>query len=215
MSHENKEKAPNEKGNIEASTEDKFLLLNRSEEKNCTSFSPSTNIKKKFERNGETSAFSQSDIQVKREDSENFLNLSLLKQKYLNSNHIISRKKRVIINVGGERFETYRSTLKLLKESRLSNLSITNSDYDSNRKEFFFDRDPASFKAILNFYRTGKLHAPSTVCGNLFYDELSFWGIDERYIEPCCWTEYSTKRECNQMLKKVMRAYDEYGKVKT
>jgi hypothetical protein len=112
--------------------------------------------------------------------------------------------KRVVINVGGVRFETYKSTLKLINESRLANLTPTNSDYDPIRKEYFFDRDPASFQSILNYFRNGKLHAPNSICGNLFYDELSFWGIDERSIQACCWTSYSTKRECDEILKKIM-----------
>ena len=40
---------------------------------------------------------------------------------------------------------------------------------------------------ILNFYRTGKLHTPIDMCGPLFEEELNFWGIDEKQMEPCCW----------------------------
>lgn len=117
--------------------------------------------------------------------------------------------KRVIINVGGTRFETYRSTLRLLPETRLAQLSPTNSDFDSSRVEYFFDRDPASFAAILNYYRTGKLHVPNDVCGNLFYEELNFWGIGERSIQPCCWTTYSTKRDCDVIMQKVMDNFED------
>ncbi|KAK6041165.1 hypothetical protein COOONC_21330 [Cooperia oncophora] len=31
---------------------------------------------------------------------------------------------------------------------------------------------------ILNYYRTGKLHYPTNVCGPLFEEELEFWGLD-------------------------------------
>jgi hypothetical protein len=120
---------------------------------------------------------------------------------------------RIVINVGGVRFETYKSTLDLISESRLANLTLTNSDYDPARKEYFFDRDPASFHAILNYFRTGKLHAPNTVCGNLFYDELNYWGIDERSIQACCWTTYSAKRECDAILKKFVDKFESEGKV--
>lgn len=116
--------------------------------------------------------------------------------------------KRITINVGGTRFETYRTTLKLLPESRLAQMTPTNSDFDSTRMEYFFDRDPVSFSAILNYYRTGKLHVPN-VCGNLFYEELNFWGIGERSIQPCCWTTYSTKRDCDEILQKVMDDFEE------
>lgn len=117
--------------------------------------------------------------------------------------------KRIVINVGGTRFETYRSTLRLLPESRLAQLSPTNSDFDSTRVEYFFDRDPSSFAAILNYYRTGKLHVPNDVCGNLFFEELNFWGIGELSIQPCCWTTYSTKRDCDEILRKVMDDFED------
>lgn len=118
-------------------------------------------------------------------------------------------KKRIVINVGGVRFETYKTTLSLIDDTRLACLNETNSDYDSIRNEFFFDRDPNSFLAILNYLRTGKLHAPQDVCGNLFYEELDFWGITERSIQPCCWTNYSSKRECDDLLKKLMDEFKE------
>jgi len=56
-------------------------------------------------------------------------------------------------------------------------MSEQNSDYDPIQNEYFFDRDPDSFQAILNYFRTGKLHAPSELCGNLFYEELEFRGM--------------------------------------
>jgi hypothetical protein len=140
-----------------------------------------------------------SKILIKKTGSENWLST---KRDFKQHNH--SQSKRVVINVGGVRFETYKSTLKLINESRLANLTPTNSDYDPIRKEYFFDRDPASFQSILNYFRNGKLHAPNAICGNLFYDELNFWGIDERSIQACCWTSYSTKRECDEILKKIM-----------
>lgn len=41
------------------------------------------------------------------------------------------------------------------------------------------------------FYRTGKLHYPSDVCGPLFEEELEFWGLDANQVEPCCWMTYT------------------------
>lgn len=32
------------------------------------------------------------------------------------------------------------------------------------------------FAQVLNYYRTGKLHYPTDVCGPLFEEELEFWG---------------------------------------
>ena len=75
-------------------------------------------------------------------------------------------------------------------------------------KEYFFDRDPNSFVAIMNYYRTGYLHTPKNVCGNMFCEELKFWGIDELEINPCCWTGYSAELDCNQVLDKVIGKID-------
>ena len=46
--------------------------------------------------------------------------------------------------------------LPLPKIKKILSLSSTCSRPDN---EFFFDRHPRSFKTILNYYRTGRLHA--------------------------------------------------------
>ena len=138
-----------------------------------------------------------------------------------------SENRRVTLNIGGQIFQTYINTLLLFGDSRLSNLSKTNSNYDSLKKvthkmfwlmnynfnnylftnfeEFFFDRDPNSFQAILNYYRSGHLHTPQHTCANLFHEELEYWGIAEQEIQPCCWTGYHIRRDCNQVFNKVIR----------
>ena len=86
-------------------------------------------------------------------------------------------ENRIILNVGGFRFETYRTTLKKIPATRLSRLTEALANYDPVLNEFFFDRHPGVFAQILNYYRTGKLHYPTNVCGPLFEEELEFWGI--------------------------------------
>jgi len=44
--------------------------------------------------------------------------------------------KRIRLNIGGQIFITYKSTLKLMTQSRLANLTETNSDYDRVKKVF-------------------------------------------------------------------------------
>uniref|UniRef100_A0A3B3SV98 Potassium voltage-gated channel subfamily C member 4 n=1 Tax=Paramormyrops kingsleyae TaxID=1676925 RepID=A0A3B3SV98_9TELE len=114
---------------------------------------------------------------------------------------------KIVINVGGIRHETYKSTLKNLPGTRLAWLaessSRRNSDVDPSQgrtHEFFFDRHPVIFTYVLNYYRTGKLHCPANLCGPLFEEELAFWGIDETDVEPCCWMSYRQHRDAEEAL---------------
>ena len=108
---------------------------------------------------------------------------------------------RIVINVGGYKHETHLSTLRNFPDTRLSWMAENpstkgcHSPDDGNPVEYFFDRHPGVFVHILNYYRTGKLHCPSDVCGPLFEEELNFWGIDELQMEPCCWSTYTRHRD--------------------
>uniref|UniRef100_T1KVJ6 Potassium channel tetramerisation-type BTB domain-containing protein n=1 Tax=Tetranychus urticae TaxID=32264 RepID=T1KVJ6_TETUR len=46
---------------------------------------------------------------------------------------------RVILNVGGIRFETYRTTLRKIPATRLSRLTEQLANYDPILNEYFFD----------------------------------------------------------------------------
>lgn len=94
----------------------------------------------------------------------------------------IQDSNRVTLNVGGIRFETYKSTLRKIPATRLSRLTEALANYDPLLNEYFFDRHPGVFAQILNYYRTGKLHYPTNVCGPLFEEELEFWGLDANQV---------------------------------
>jgi|SRR6218665_484960 len=91
-------------------------------------------------------------------------------------------ENRVVLNVGGIRHETYKATLKKIPATRLSRLTDALANYDPVLNEYFFDRHPGVFAQILNYYRTGKLHYPTDVCGPLFEEELEFWGLDSNQV---------------------------------
>ncbi|KAF7636617.1 BTB domain-containing protein [Meloidogyne graminicola] len=105
-------------------------------------------------------------------------------------------ENRIILNVGGIRHETY--ILKKIPATRLSRLTPNLSNYDNLRNEYFFDRNSSTFEMILNYYRTGKLHYPTNVCGPLFEEELEFWGLDSNQVEPCCWMTYTKYRHLKE-----------------
>ncbi|XP_065092312.1 potassium voltage-gated channel protein Shaw-like [Ochlerotatus camptorhynchus] len=114
--------------------------------------------------------------------------------------HAMDGENRIILNVGGIRYETYKATLKKIPATRLSRLTEALANYDPVLNEYFFDRHPGVFAQVLNYYRTGKLHYPTDVCGPLFEEELEFWGLDSNQVEPCCWSTYSVHRDTQSTL---------------
>ena len=52
----------------------------------------------------------------------------------------------VIFNIGGVKFETFRSTLLKQPESFLADPSFLSRYYRPQQGEYFFDRDPDMFK---------------------------------------------------------------------
>lgn len=97
---------------------------------------------------------------------------------------------KVIIDIGGTRFVTKKSTLLTVPNTRLSDLLLTeNCDKDS--PEFYFDRNPFLFQNILDYYRSGTLHLPQNLCGMAIQAELEFWGLHEAHISSCCWHTFT------------------------
>ena len=90
------------------------------------------------------------------------------------------QEERVVLNVGGTRFETFKTTLLKFPDSLLGTmLSARNSSLLKldEHKELFFDRDPQAFACILNFYRTGKLRLFSGVTADVLEEEAIFWQL--------------------------------------
>ena len=115
------------------------------------------------------------------------------------------KNKRVKINVGGEVHEPFASTLRNIPDSPLAWILDDDYkkalDYETENGELFFDRHPAMFAQVLDYFQTGKLHYPRNVCGPMFEEELRFWGIEEQQMECCCWHDYTRHRITQEHLK--------------
>lgn len=106
-----------------------------------------------------------------------------------------SHARHVIINVGGCRVRLAWAALARCPLARLERLSACRGrdellrvcdDYDVSCDEFFFDRSPCAFRAIVALLHAGKLRLLRGPCALAFRDELAYWGIDETRLERCC-----------------------------
>ncbi|GAM27711.1 hypothetical protein SAMD00019534_108870, partial [Acytostelium subglobosum LB1] len=105
-----------------------------------------------------------------------------LNDKIHNLHLLKEREHRIVLNVGGRRFETYKSTfanhpttlLGVMFSERNSHLLCP----DANG-EFFFDRSPALFEAVLDFYRssTGEIEPPQPYTWKQLQKEIDYFQL--------------------------------------
>uniref|UniRef100_A0A8C2B6G8 Si:ch73-334d15.4 n=1 Tax=Cyprinus carpio TaxID=7962 RepID=A0A8C2B6G8_CYPCA len=107
--------------------------------------------------------------------------------------------EKIVINVGGVKHETHTRTLMALPGSRLANLV----DTDMPPSELFFDRNPEVFAHVLQYYRSGKLHCPTNLCGLLLEEEFAFWGVSGTDVEPCCWATFQHNKDTVEALAQI------------
>ena len=103
--------------------------------------------------------------------------------KWLHSDmHLLGMtQERITINVSGLRFETYESTLARYPDTLLGCPMKRGQYYDSQRREYFFDRNRKAFDAILFYYQSyGRISKPDNVTEKQFVSELAFFGIGKK-----------------------------------
>ncbi|XP_060560794.1 pre-mRNA-splicing factor CWC22 homolog [Ruditapes philippinarum] len=66
-----------------------------------------------------------------------------------------TQKERIILNIGGQKFETSRVTLTKDPNSLLAKIVSPEGMTPRYGNQYFIDRDPAHFRFILNFLRNG------------------------------------------------------------
>ena len=96
------------------------------------------------------------------------------------------------ISIRGVVYEVDIHSLKIAPNSKLCKLGekwsnhYLNHSGSNKRRAFYLNQNPAIFHCILDYYKTGKLHLPDGLCGHQLKRELSFWGLGENVIAPCC-----------------------------
>lgn len=128
---------------------------------------------------------------------------------------MINAGDTVTFCIGGRVFVTRRATLYRLPDSRLYMIAnraeseTANGMVNKESPVYFFDRDPEIFRFVLDYYRTGELHLPSSICGPFVRKELIFWGIDESLIGACCMPAYMRYDEEKRTKKTLFRDFFE------
>ena len=102
-----------------------------------------------------------------------------------NDNHANKRQRtdavhdsRVVVNVGGKLFPTFRSTLTM--KSTYFSKRLSGRFSDAGDSEIIVDRDHEPFSIILSYLRSGVLSVPTDqLTLRLVLIEADFYGIDE------------------------------------
>ena len=89
------------------------------------------------------------------------------------------KDNRIVVNVGGKLFSTFRSTLTMKSTYFEKRLSGRFSD-DAGDSEIIVDRDHEPFSVILSYLRSGELLiSPDRLLFSSVLIEADFYGIDE------------------------------------
>jgi len=91
--------------------------------------------------------------------------------------------ERVVINVGGLRYETQIRTLNQFPDTLLGDPSRRVRYFDPVRNEYYFDRHRNCFEAIIYYYQSGgRLRRPVNVPLDVFSEEIQFYELGEYAI---------------------------------
>ena len=58
--------------------------------------------------------------------------------------------------------------------------------YSPHTNELFFHHRFNNLMDILDYYRFGSLHISSDCCPMAFLGDLTYWGLEHSFLEPCC-----------------------------
>ncbi|CAG8553093.1 1214_t:CDS:2 [Ambispora leptoticha] len=106
-------------------------------------------------------------------------------QKNNNDNTNANRSDRIVLNIGGVKYETFRSTLTAYPDTLLGTMFQDRNrelQHATNKNEYFFDRNGRAFHYIMEFYRNGEIDWPvvysqSVIARKEIERELDFFQI--------------------------------------
>ncbi|CAF2702383.1 unnamed protein product [Rotaria sp. Silwood2] len=120
----------------------------------------------------------------------------------------ISLQKRIIINISGVRFETFKSTLEVYPNTLLGNAKRRKYYYDNVLHEYFFNRHRGCFEAILYYYQSnGRLRRPNSVPLDTFLEEITFFDLSQDALAEVLKDENLKEVEKTQLPRNRCRRY--------
>lgn len=91
---------------------------------------------------------------------------------------------RVVINISGVIYETRLTTLARFPHTLLGSSEKRKRYYDSNSKQYFFNRNRQSFEAILYYYQSqGRLSKPPDMPFDVFKKEVEFFQLGDEVLD--------------------------------
>ncbi|XP_063782241.1 potassium voltage-gated channel subfamily V member 2 [Pseudophryne corroboree] len=115
------------------------------------------------------------------------------------------------INVGGTSYYLSYLVAASYPKTRIGRLATYTDrqrkldlcdDYSPLEDVYFFDRDPAMFHHIYNFYRTGVLWVRNELCPRSFLEEINYWGVRVKHTPRCCRISFEERQdELSEQLK--------------
>ena len=111
---------------------------------------------------------------------------------------------KVELNVGGSIFRVSWELMLRVPDCRLARVAACSTEeelnncgatFDPTRQQVCFSQRTRNFLDILDFYRGGRLHMSSNCCPVEYVEELSYWGLSENNLQPCCFKRWIESRE--------------------
>ncbi len=109
-----------------------------------------------------------------------------------------NKNERIILNALGTKFEITLKKLEIFHQSsrlgkicqfrslHIKELELVCDDYDLQKNEFFFNRDPVILKILLNYAITGEIHLNSNFCQVYVENEFKYWEFNWKRLKRCC-----------------------------